>query len=61
MYALLNNDRVVEIKVCDIVRYYIANGHPGCNLPANNKLGWKSKKAAEAASLRCENAWRQGQ
>jgi len=55
MNALISNDRVVEIKVGEQVRYYISMGRPGFNLPANNRKGYATAKAAEAASLRCES------
>lgn len=57
MNATSNSSRVVKVEVSGIVRYYIANGLPCCNLPANNLRGWKTEKGAEAASLRCERAW----
>lgn len=57
MNATNNSSRVVKVEVAGIVRYYIANGLPGCNLRANNLRGWKTAKGAEAASLRCERAW----
>jgi hypothetical protein len=55
MNALLNStDRVVAIEVRGETRYYITMGHPGFNLPANNRKGYATEKAAMAASLRCE-------
>lgn len=54
MNALISSDRVVEIKVGSEVRFYISMGRPGFNLPANNRHGYATYKAAEAASLRCE-------
>ena len=56
MNALISNDRVVEIKAGEQARYYISMGRPGFNLPANNRKGYATHKAAEAASLRCEMA-----
>jgi hypothetical protein len=56
MNALISNDRVVAIKVGEQTRYYISMGRPGFNLPANNRKGYATAKAAEAASLRCERA-----
>jgi hypothetical protein len=56
MNALISNDRVVEIKAGEKARYYISMGRPGFNLPANNRMGYATPKAAEAASLRCEMA-----
>jgi hypothetical protein len=57
MNALLNStDRVVAIEVRGEVRYFITMGRPGFNLPANNRNGYATAKAAEAASLRCERA-----
>jgi len=55
MNALLDTSRrVVEIKIGNEPRYYITMGNPGFNLPANNKAGYATEKAAMAASLRCE-------
>ena len=54
MNALISNDRVVEIKVGNEVRYYISMGNPGFNLPANNKNGYATESAALKASHRCE-------
>ena len=56
MNALISNDRVVEVKTGVQVRYYISMGRPGFNLPANNRMGYATHKAAEAASRRCEMA-----
>jgi hypothetical protein len=56
MNALISNDRVVAIEVRGETRYYIAMGRPGFNLPANNRKGYATAKAAETASLRCERA-----
>jgi hypothetical protein len=56
MNALISNDRVVEVKTGVQARYYISMGRPGFNLPANNRIGYATHKAAEAASLRCEMA-----
>jgi hypothetical protein len=56
MNALISNERVVEVTVGVQVRYYISMGRPGFNLPANNRMGYATFKAAEAASLRCEMA-----
>ena len=53
---LISSDRVVEINVGEQARYYISMGRPGFNLPANNRKGYATHKAAEAASLRCEMA-----
>jgi len=56
MNALISNDRVVAIEVRGETRYFISMGRPGFNLPANNRKGYATAKAAEAASLRCERA-----
>ncbi len=37
-------------------RYYIAMGHPGYNLPANNRDGYGTVADARSAMLRCERA-----
>lgn len=54
MNALISNDRVVEIKVGNEARFFIAMGRPGFNLRANNLNGYATREAAEKASLKCE-------
>ena len=49
---LISENRVVEING----RHFISLGRPGFNLPANNRSGYATAKAAEKASLRCERA-----
>ncbi len=53
---LVSTDRVVEIKIDGISRWFISLGNTGCNLPANNRKGYATAEAAMAASMRCDKS-----
>lgn len=47
--------RILTLNYCGEVRYFIAVGFAGFNLPANNRSGWATEKSALATSLRYES------